>query len=68
MPGILKNIFNNKKNKVPFRVFETGDIIKLTNNINKEGDLVGSINEKKLAVAYFDVNTSGFDELHGVLD
>jgi hypothetical protein len=40
----------------------------LTNSINREGDLVGSINEKKLAVAYFDVNTSGFDELHGVLD
>lgn len=30
LPGLLRSVLNNKSNKVPFRVFELGDVILLS--------------------------------------
>lgn len=68
LPGMLKNVFNNKKNKIPFKLFELGDIMYLTDNAHFTGDNIGSWNEKKIAVSYFNVSKSGLENVHGVLD
>lgn len=63
----MKCLANNKKNKVPFKFFEVGDVILL----DKEGDkheTVGAINERRLAVIYNNSTTSGLEIIHGVLD
>lgn len=58
---------NNKKNKVPFKFFEIGDIILLDKNGN-EHETVGAVNERRLAVIYNNSTTSGLEIVHGVLD
>ena len=65
---MLKNVFNNKKNKIPFKLFELGDIMQINNQPHYTGDIIGSFNEKKIAVSYFNVSKSGLENVHGVLD
>lgn len=68
LPGLLKNVFYNKKNKIPFKLFELGDVMYLTDKSHYTGDIIGSCNERKIAVAYFNVSKSGLENIHGVLD
>lgn len=70
LPGLLKSLANNKKNKVPFKLFELGDIMLLQKREeNKNVDeFIGARNQRNLAVVYTNSNTSGFDIVHGILD
>ncbi len=70
LPGLLKNLASNKKNKVPFKLFELGDVIYLQSreeNPNAD-EFIGAKNRRKLAVVYTNATTSGLDIIHGVLD
>lgn len=70
LPGLLKSLANNKKNKVPFKLFEMGDIMLLEEKKDNKNldEFIGAKNQRNLAVVYTNSNTSGFDVVHGVLD
>jgi phenylalanyl-tRNA synthetase beta subunit len=63
----LKSISHNKKNKVPFKFFEIGDVMFLENKGNKD-EITGCKNERRMAVIYNNATTSGLEIVHGVLD
>lgn len=70
LPGLLKNIQCNKNNKLPFKLFELGDVIlieKEEENTDKN-EYLGAKNERRLGVIYCNSSTSGLDIIHGVLD
>lgn len=62
IPGLLKTLFTNKKNKVPLSLFEVGDIVVKTDNE------VGAKNERRLAAVYTNHDNSGLELIHGLLD
>lgn len=68
MPGLLKNIAHNKKNKVPFKLFEIGDTIFLKEKNKDHFEHIGAYNRRKIGVIYCNSTTSGLDLIHGVLD
>ena len=67
LSGLLKSLQSNKKNKLPFQLFELGDVMLLGDN-NKEEENVGAFNRRKLAAVYTNSTTSGLDYIHGLLD
>lgn len=67
LPGLLKSLQSNKKNKLPFQLFELGDVMLLGDN-KREEENVGAFNRRKLAAVYCNSNTSGLDMIHGLLD
>ncbi len=67
LPGLLKSLQSNKKNKLPFQLFELGDVMLLGDN-KKEEENVGAFNRRKLAAVYCNSTTSGLDMIHGLLD
>lgn len=62
IPGLLKTLHTNKKNKVPLSLFEIGDVVLKTDNN------VGARNERRLAAVYTNVDYSGLELIHGLLD
>jgi len=62
IPGLLKTITSNKSNKLPFQIFEVGDVVLKADNE------VGAKNERRLAALYTNSETSGFEFIHGLLD
>eukprot|EP00003_Mantamonas_plastica_P008129 TRINITY_DN1703_c0_g1_i3.p1 TRINITY_DN1703_c0_g1~~TRINITY_DN1703_c0_g1_i3.p1 ORF type:complete len:220 (+),score=90.78 TRINITY_DN1703_c0_g1_i3:126-785(+) len=62
IPGLLKTLQSNKKNKLPLQLFEVSDICVKTN----EKD-VGSKNVRKVCALYSNTH-SGFEQIHGLLD
>lgn len=62
VPGLLKCIRENKHHAVPMRVFETSDVA--FKDASKERK---SRNERHFAAAWYG-KTSGFEEVHGLLD
>lgn len=67
LPGLLKSLQSNKKNKLPFQLFELGDIMIVGDN-KKEQENVGAFNRRKLAACHSNSHTSGLDLIHGLLD
>lgn len=67
LPGLLKSLQSNKMNKLPFQLFELGDVMLLGEN-KKEEENVGAYNRRKLAAVHSNSNTSGLDFIHGLLD
>lgn len=61
LPGLLKVLHANQSFKLPFQIFELGDIVYASKE-NAEG----ASNRRKLGVMYGG-HTSGFEEVHGVL-
>ncbi|KAI1384522.1 phenylalanyl-tRNA synthetase beta chain [Hypoxylon trugodes] len=62
IPGLLKTIRENKGHSVPFRVFETSDVVFKDPNAERRAR-----NERHFAAAWYG-KASGFEEVHGLLD
>lgn len=62
LPGLLKCIRENKKHSVPMKVFEVSDVA--FKDLTKERK---SRNETHFSAAWYG-KTSGFEQVHGVLD
>lgn len=67
LPGLLKTLATNKKNKLPFKLFELGDVMLLKNDVSDEEN-IGAVNRRKLAAVYTDSNSANLDDIHGLLD
>lgn len=63
MPGLLKTLHSNKKEALPHKVFECQDTV----HIDPTND-TGASNKRTLCVMYSNVNSSGMDLIHGLLD
>eukprot|EP00461_Guttulinopsis_vulgaris_P001790 UN01790 len=61
LPGLLKVVCANNSFKLPIQIFELGDVVLATREIAE-----GAINRRHLGVLYGG-QTSGFEEVHGVL-
>ncbi|OTA78350.1 hypothetical protein M434DRAFT_18190 [Hypoxylon sp. CO27-5] len=62
LPGLLKTIRENKGHSVPIRVFETSDVVFKDPTVERKAR-----NERHFAAAWYG-KTSGFEEVHGLLD
>ncbi|KAL7627093.1 phenylalanine--tRNA ligase subunit beta [Parahypoxylon ruwenzoriense] len=62
LPGLLKTIRENKGHSVPMRVFETSDVVFKDPSSERKAR-----NERHWAAAWYG-KTSGFEEVHGLLD
>lgn len=62
LPGLLKTLRENRKSKVPIKLFEVGDVI--VKNSQAE---VGASNRRKIA-AIFCSTMAGFEIIQGVLE
>ncbi|KAH8653363.1 phenylalanyl-tRNA synthetase [Xylariales sp. PMI_506] len=62
LPGLLKTIRENKKHSVPIKVFETSDVV-----FKDEASERKARNERHFSAAWYG-KTSGFEEVHGLLD
>lgn len=62
IPGLLKTIRENKGHSVPIRVFETSDVVFKDPTVERKAR-----NERHFAAAWYG-KTSGFEEVHGLLD
>lgn len=67
LPGLLKSLQSNKMNKLPFQLFELGDVM-LLGDSNRDEENVGAVNRRKLAAVHCNSSTSGLDLIHGLLD
>lgn len=63
LPGLLKTLNSNKKLALPMKLFEIGDVVYVD-----EGHDVKARNERHLAAVYLGKQTSGFENIHGLLD
>ena len=63
LPGLLKTLARNKSNPLPWKLFEVSDIVVLDETAD-----VGASNHRRLAVAYSDSSTSGFEVVHGAVE
>ncbi len=62
LPGLLKTLRENRKSKVPIKLFEVGDVVV------KDGKAeVGAVNRRKIA-AVFCSTMAGFEVIQGVLE
>ena len=78
LPGLLKCLVSNKKNKLPLKMFELSDVmLKVQNSEDLSGTWnhgkvfdpsIGAINQRRLSVTVSNVNSSGLDLVHGTLD
>ncbi|KAI1082368.1 phenylalanyl-tRNA synthetase [Whalleya microplaca] len=62
LPGLLKTIRENKYHSVPIKVFETSDVVFKDAARERKAR-----NERHFAAAWYG-KTSGFEEVHGLLD
>lgn len=62
LPGLLKTIRENKKHSVPLRIFEVADVAFKDLSLERK-----SKNERHFAAAWYG-KTSGFENVHGLLD
>ncbi|KAI1087724.1 phenylalanyl-tRNA synthetase beta chain [Rostrohypoxylon terebratum] len=62
LPGLLKTIRENKGHSVPFRIFETSDVVFQDPTLERRAR-----NVRHFAAAWYG-KTSGFEEVHGLLD
>lgn len=62
LPGLLKTIRENKSHSLPMKVFETSDVV-----FKDETKERKARNERHFAAAWCG-RTSGFEEVHGLLD
>ncbi|WPG98436.1 phenylalanine--trna ligase beta subunit [Acrodontium crateriforme] len=62
IPGLLKTIRENKRHAVPMKIFEVGDVCYKDATAERR-----SRNEKHFAACWYG-KTSGFEQVHGLLD
>lgn len=62
LPGLLKTIRENKSHSLPLKVFEASDVV-----FKDDGAERKTRNERHYAAAFCG-RTSGFEEVHGLLD
>lgn len=62
LPGLLKTIRENKKHSVPLKIFEVADVAFKDLSLERK-----SRNERHFAAAWYG-KTSGFENVHGLLD
>lgn len=62
VPGLLKTIRENKYHSVPMKVFETSDVVFKDESLERKAR-----NERHFSAAWYG-KTSGFEEVHGLLD
>lgn len=62
LPGLLKTIRENKSHSLPLKVFEASDVVFKDNGAERK-----TRNERHYAAAFCG-RTSGFEEVHGLLD
>lgn len=62
LPGLLKTLRENRKSKVPIKLFEVGDVVIK----NKEADVL-ACNRRKVAAVYC-ATSAGFEVIQGLLD
>jgi phenylalanyl-tRNA synthetase beta chain len=56
LPGMLKTLYSNKKNKLPIQLFEVSDVVLLDPT-----DETGAKNQRRVAVLYSDTKHSCLD-------
>jgi phenylalanyl-tRNA synthetase beta chain len=62
LPGLLKTLRENRKAKVPLRLFEVGDVV-----VKDEAAEVRAANRRKMAAVYCSMS-AGFEIIQGLLD
>ncbi|CAK3883691.1 phenylalanyl-tRNA synthetase beta chain [Lecanosticta acicola] len=62
IPGLLKTIRENRKHAIPMKVFEVADVCFKDASLERR-----SRNERHFAAAWYG-KTSGFEQVHGLLD
>nr|POE88133.1 phenylalanine--trna ligase beta subunit [Quercus suber] len=62
LPGLLKTIRENKKHSVPMKIFEVSDVCYKDETLERR-----SRNEKHFAACWYG-KSSGFEQVHGLLD
>ncbi|KAI8634948.1 phenylalanyl-tRNA synthetase [Xylariaceae sp. FL1651] len=62
LPGLLKTIRENKNHSVPIKVFETSDVVFKDEKAERKAR-----NERHFSAAIYG-KTSGFEQVHGLLD
>lgn len=62
IPGLLKTIRENKKHSVPIKIFETSDVVFKDETVERKAR-----NERHFSAAWYG-KSSGFEEVHGLLD
>jgi phenylalanyl-tRNA synthetase beta chain len=62
LPGLLKTIRENKKHSVPLKIFEVADVAFKDLSLERK-----SKNERHFGAAWYG-KTSGFEQVHGLLD
>mmetsp|Transcript_19762 Transcript_19762/g.33978 ORF Transcript_19762/g.33978 Transcript_19762/m.33978 type:complete len:594 (+) Transcript_19762:62-1843(+) len=63
LPGLLKTVQCNRKSPLPINIFEISDVVVLDPSTD-----VGARNIRRLAALHTNVNSSGFEVIHGILD
>jgi len=63
LPGLLKTLAKNKKNPLPWKLFEVSDTVSL----DAEAD-VGAANRRRLSFVYSNSEGSGFEVVHGAVE
>ncbi|KAI1340464.1 phenylalanyl-tRNA synthetase [Xylariaceae sp. FL0016] len=62
VPGLLKTLRENKYHSAPIKVFETSDVVFKDESLERKAR-----NERHFSAAWYG-KTSGFEEVHGLLD
>ncbi|RYP48818.1 hypothetical protein DL768_005326 [Monosporascus sp. mg162] len=62
LPGLLKTLRENKSHATPIRVFETSDVVFKDPSVERKAR-----NERHFGAAWYG-KTSGFEQVHGLLD
>jgi phenylalanyl-tRNA synthetase beta chain len=62
LPGLLKTLRENKSHSKPMKVFETSDVVFKNDSLERKAR-----NERHFSAAWYGT-TSGFEEVHGLLD
>jgi len=62
LPGVLKTIYSNRELRMPLKVFEISDVV-----VKDPENEVGARNRRMLLAAFVG-QTSGFEFIHGLLD
>lgn len=63
LPGVLKTLYSNQKNKLPHKLFEVADVCLIDDSTD-----TGARNERRACILYSDEKKSGLELVHGVLD
>jgi phenylalanyl-tRNA synthetase beta chain len=62
LPGLLKTLRENKRHAVPMKVFETSDVVFKDDTLERKAR-----NERHFSAAFLG-KSSGFEQVHGLLD